>query len=341
MREALIIILIAAALSGIATPFVKRLACKWGVVDVPGDRRRIHTKTTPLMGGVAIYLSFILVLLLVKDMELKKRMGIIIGGTIITAGGLLDDKYNLKPVIKLCFQIAGTLALISSGVMIRFITNPLWGDESLSIGLLSIPITILWVVGITNALNLIDGLDGLAAGIACISSFTILVVALMNGRSSAAVMSAILCGAILGFLPYNYNPASIFLGDTGSQLLGFLLATIAMEGAIKSAAVFSIAVPILALGLPISDTLFAMIRRKVNGKPIMQGDRGHLHHRLLDMGLSQRKAVLIMYLISAVLGSFAILAMEISNDKAYFMLGCVICILVVVAWKLGFFKSKD
>jgi UDP-GlcNAc:undecaprenyl-phosphate GlcNAc-1-phosphate transferase len=154
-------------------------------------------------------------------------------------------------------------------------------------------------------------------------------------------MTAILSGAILGFLPYNFNPATIFMGDTGAQLLGFLLAAISMEGTIKSAAAFAIAVPILALGIPIYDTIFAVIRRKINGRPIMQADRGHLHHRLMDMGFTQRQTVIIMYLISAILGSFAIIAMQISNQRAYMVLTGVMLLLVLLAWKYGFFRHRE
>ena len=154
-------------------------------------------------------------------------------------------------------------------------------------------------------------------------------------------MTAILGAALLGFLPYNFNPASIFMGDTGSQLLGFLLATISMEGAIKSAAAFAIVVPVLALGLPIYDTLFAMIRRKVNGMPITQGDRGHLHHRLLDMGLNQKQAVLVMYLISSVLGCFSILAMQLSTQVSFILLIIVFIILNIDGWKYGFFEHRE
>mgnify|MGYP001598404706 CR=1 FL=1 len=174
-----------------------------------------------------------------------------------------------------------------------------------------------------------------------ICSVTIFIIAALNGRHEAALLTAVLSGSIFGFLPYNFNPASIFMGDTGSQLLGFLLAAISLEGTIKSATAFAIAVPILAFGLPIYDTMFAMIRRKVNGKPIMQADRGHLHHRLLDMGLTQRQVVIIMYLISAVLGGISIIAMQISSTRAYFLLTVVIIIITFAAWKYGFFKKRD
>ena len=248
----------------------------------------------------------------------------------------------MSPIKKIIFQLVAAICLIMFGLKIQFITNP-FDQSTLYVALhaFSIPITILWVIGITNALNLIDGLDGLAAGVALISCVTMFVIAVLNQRWEAAILTSILSGSILGFLPYNFNPASIFMGDIGSQLLGYLLAAISIEGAIKSATAFAIVVPILALGLPIYDTLFAMIRRKINGKPIMQADRGHLHHRLLDMGLTQRQAVIIMYLISAVLGSFAIIAMQISNQKSYFLLATIMLALILIAWKCGFFKHKE
>ncbi len=333
---------IAVAISAAATPLVRRLALKLEVIDLPKGKRKIHKKPIPLLGGLAIYLSFVLVMLL-KDGSLNaQEIGILIGATIIVIGGVVDDTIELRPRYKLLFQAAAAVVLIFFGVEISSVTNPLSnGDGYWNVGWLTVPLTVIWVIGITNALNLIDGLDGLAAGVALISSVTIFIIAILNNRADAAVLTAILSGAILGFLPYNFNPASIFMGDTGAQLLGFLLAAISIEGTIKSAAAFAIAVPILALGIPIYDTLFAVIRRKINGKPIMQADRGHLHHRLMDMGLTQRQVVLIMYLISAILGSIAIIAMQISNQRAYFILALIMVFLVLLALKCGFFKNRD
>ncbi|OAA91743.1 MraY family glycosyltransferase [Clostridium coskatii] len=328
--------------SVILTPFIKKLAIKLDIMDVPKDNRRIHNKPIPLIGGLAIYFSFIITLFLKTGKLTESETGLILGATIIVIGGLLDDKFDIKPWCKLLFQLAAAGVLIIYGIKIEIITNPFDGAyQFINIGVISIPLTIIWVIGITNALNLIDGLDGLAAGIAFISSITIFIIALLNNRYEAAVLTSILSGAILGFLPYNFNPASIFMGDTGAQLLGFLLAAISIEGAIKSAAAFSVAVPILALGIPIYDTLFAMIRRKINGRPIMQADRGHLHHRLLDMGLTQKQVVMIMYSISAVLGSISIIAMEINAQRSYFLLIIVMVILVLMAWKAGFFKHRE
>lgn len=336
------LVIVSTLISIAATPIIKRFAVKIKAIDVPRDERRIHKRPIPLLGGLAIYVSFIITLFLKEGVLNSSELGIIIGATIIVAGGVLDDMKDLKPGMKLIFQIAAASVLIISGVKINILTNPFGGlDGIIDISWFRVPLTLFWVVGITNAINLIDGLDGLAAGVSLISTITILVIALLNGRIEAAVLTAVLCGAILGFLPYNFNPASIFMGDTGAQLLGFLLAAISIEGTIKSATAFAISVPILALGLPIYDTLFAMIRRKINGKPISQGDRGHLHHRLLDLGLTQRQAVVIMYFISAVLGGISIIAMQISTVRSYFLMATVIIIIVFIAWKLGFFKHKE
>ena len=342
MQKLFIFISISTILSFILTPFIKRLAIYTKVISIPKVERNIHKKPIPLLGGLGIYISFILVLILKPGMLSYSEKGILIGATFIIIGGLIDDAMEIKPWQKLFFQLAAASTLIFYGVTITILTNPFSAGVSyVNIKLLYIPFTLIWIIGVTNAFNLIDGLDGLAAGIALISCVTIFIIAIMNNRMEAAIFTAILSGAILGFLPYNFNPASIFLGDTGSQLLGFLLAAISIKGAVKSAAAFAIAVPILALGLPIYDTIFAMIRRKLNGKPMMQGDRGHLHHRLMDMGLNQRQAVIIMYLISVVLGAIAIIAMQCTSSQAYFLLAIVLIVIISLAWKFGVFKQKE
>jgi len=342
MSNFYVLAIITALISMLITPLVKKLAIRVNAIDVPKDERRVHIKPIPVMGGLAIYISFVIGTILYNGVLTTSQTGIIIGATIIVIGGIIDDIKELRPKYKLLIQIIAAICLLMSGIKISMITNPFGGFYPfLSTGWINIPVTIIWIVGVTNAFNLIDGLDGLAAGIAFISCVTLMIVSILNGRLEAAFLTAVLSGAILGFLPYNFNPASIFMGDTGSQLLGFLLAAISIEGAIKSATAFVIAVPILAFGLPIYDTLFAMIRRKVNGNPIMQADKGHLHHRLLDMGLSQKQAVVIMYFISAILGGIAIIAMRMSTQRAYFLLTSVIVIIVFVAWKYGIFKQKE
>ncbi|MBZ9606394.1 undecaprenyl/decaprenyl-phosphate alpha-N-acetylglucosaminyl 1-phosphate transferase [Clostridium estertheticum] len=342
MSNRYILAIITALISFIITPLVKKLAIKVNAIDIPKDERRVHNKPIPVMGGLAIYIAFVIGTILYNGILTTSQIGIIIGATIIVIGGIIDDIKDLSPKYKVLIQVIAAICLLVSGIRISTVTNPFREFYPyLSIGWVYIPVTIIWIVGVTNAFNLIDGLDGLAAGIAFISSVTLMIVSLLNGRLEAAFLTAVLSGAVLGFIPYNFNPASIFMGDTGSQLLGFLLAAISIEGAIKSATSFVIAVPILAFGLPIYDTLFAMIRRKVNGKSMMQADKGHLHHRLLDMGLSQKQAVIIMYFISAVLGGIAIIAMQISNQRAYFLLASVMVIIVLVAWKYGIFQQKE
>lgn len=337
----LFLLIISTLISLCTIPFVKKLAYKVGAIDIPKDDRKIHKSPIPRMGGLGIFISFVVTILLFTGEVERFEIAFVIGATIIVIGGIIDDIYEIKPIAKLLIQIVAALVLVCAGVNINMLSNPFSGMNSMiDIRLLSIPITILWVVGVTNAFNLIDGLDGLAGGVAFISSATIFVIALNSGRGSVAALTIILCGAIAGFLPYNFNPASIFMGDTGSQLLGFLLAAISVEGTVKSATAFAVAVPLLTLGLPLYDTFFAVVRRKINGKPISQADRGHLHHRLLDIGLSQKKAVLVMYIISIILGVIAVFAMELSASKAYILLAFVLLVIVAVAYKCGFFKIK-
>lgn len=337
-----ILFIIAMIISFAFTPLVKRLAIKLDIIDVPKDERRIHKKPIPLIGGLSIYISFSVMLIGTGYMT-DEKLGVLIGGTIILIGGLLDDKYDLRPAHKLIFQVAAALVLIFMGVEISLLTNPFTKYISM-FNLekwLSVPITLLWIVGVTNAFNLIDGLDGLASGLALISSVSMFIVSMITGRYEAVLLCSILSGSILGFLPYNFNPASIFLGDTGSQLLGFLLSSIAIIGAVKSATAITLAVPIIVLGVPIYDTAFAIIRRKLNGKPIMQADKGHIHHRLLALGYSQKKVVIIMYVISGILGLISILAASMSSKVSYIFMLIVIIILFVIAIKFGFIKNSD
>jgi UDP-GlcNAc:undecaprenyl-phosphate GlcNAc-1-phosphate transferase len=334
------VFLLSIIIAAVSTPFVRRLAYRFNAIDIPKDERRIHNKPIPRMGGLAIYFAFVICSLIFSHFD-KRVIGIIIGGTIIVIMGIMDDIKELKPLPKLAFQIAAALVLIGFGISVKSITVPFsQGEGSLYIGYLGIPITLFWVVGITNAINLIDGLDGLACGIGLISSLTLFGVALISGRDISVLLTVVLAGACMGFLPYNFNPASIFMGDTGAQFLGFALAAISIQGAIKSAAAVAVAVPILALGLPIYDTLFAMVRRKINKRPIMEADRGHLHHKLLDMGLKQRQVVYIMYVISGLLGVTSLLAMELPNKKSYTLLIVVCSIVLAFAVEIGLFNRK-
>ena len=290
-----------------ATPIVKSFAVKVGAMDVPKDERRVHDHPIPRMGGMAIFLGFLLSVVLFVPID-RQMQGILIGCVIIVAAGAIDDIVPMKWWVKLLAEIAAAVVAVCHGVVIEVFMNPNIFSEnaSLFLGYLSIPITICWIVGITNAVNLIDGLDGLACGVSTISSLTMLAVAMLLGEGYVAIVLAALVGACLGFIPYNLNPAKIFMGDTGSLLLGFTLSTVSVIAMFKFYAIITFVVPILALALPLFDTLFAIIRRLLKGQNPMKPDRGHLHHRLIDLGLSQKQAVAVLYCLSAMLGLTAV-----------------------------------
>jgi UDP-GlcNAc:undecaprenyl-phosphate GlcNAc-1-phosphate transferase len=332
MKTYIYAFIVALVISYILTPFVKKLAWKAGAVDIPKDERRVHTKPIPRIGGLAIYIAFIVTVLITMPVT-DNIKGVIIGGTLITILGVLDDIYNLPAKIKLLGQVAAAGILVYFGIKVEWVTNPL--GDMVYLGKLSIPITIFWIVGVTNTLNFIDGLDGLAAGIASIASFTLMLVALNEGLGPVVILTAALAGGAVGFLPFNFNPAKIFMGDTGAMFLGYVLAAISVMGAIKSATAIALAVPILALGLPIFDTAFAILRRAINGYPVMKADKDHLHHRLLAIGLTQRQTVLIMYSISAALGMSAIALSEMGLLQAGFILIVLITLLVIAGRQWG------
>ena len=289
------------------TPIVKAFAQKVGAMDNPDGARRIHTHPIPRMGGMAIFFGFLLSVVLFAEIS-KPVQGILIGCVIIVAIGVLDDIISVRWWVKMAAQFAAAIIAVAHGVMIEGIMNPnvFAAENTLLIGYLSIPVTIIWIVGGTNAVNLIDGLDGLACGVSAISSVTMLTVALMVAEPNIALLLAALTGGCLGFIPYNLNPAKIFMGDTGALLLGYVLATVSILGLFKFYAVMTFLVPVMALALPLFDTAFAIIRRLLKGQSPMAPDRGHLHHRLIDHGLSQKQAVAVLYAISAMMGLTAV-----------------------------------
>lgn len=300
-------LLCAMVVSFILSPLVKSFAYKIGAIDVPKDNRRMHKKPVPRLGGLAIFLGFIFSLLLFVPIDFHLQ-GILLGSVIIVVLGVVDDRAALRAWFKFIIQILAALVAISHGVMINVLSNPniLSHNPYWSLGWLSIPITLLWIVGITNSVNLIDGLDGLANGVSTISALTMLVIALLVSEGQTALIMASLVGACVGFMPYNKNPAQMFMGDTGSTFLGYILATVSIQGLFKYYAVISFAVPFLILGLPMFDTLFAIIRRLMHGQNPMSPDRGHIHHRLIDMGLNQKQAVAALYVVSSILGLSAV-----------------------------------
>ena len=318
---ALAALLTAALVAVISTPVVRSLAFRVGAVDVPRDTRRMHDHPIPRMGGLAIFFGFILSVLIFLPLTSELR-GMLLGGVIIVILGIFDDIFALPALPKLLVQIGAALIAVLEGNRIEFLSNPNIFSSSpyWELGWLSVPITVLWIVAITNSVNLIDGLDGLACGVSTISSMTLLVIALAVSEAEVAILMAALAGACIGFLPYNLNPAKIFMGDTGSTFLGYVLAVVSIQGLFKYATIISFAVPFLLMGLPIFDTCFAILRRVSHGQSPMSPDRGHIHHRLIDMGLSQKQAVAVLYVISAILGLSAVVLTTNGVTKAMIFL---------------------
>ncbi|MDX6154086.1 MraY family glycosyltransferase [Marinococcus sp. PL1-022] len=279
----------------ILTPLVKKLAFLIGATDNPNDRK-VHTGEMARLGGLAIYVSFILGLFILKP-ENEYLPFIFAGGTLVFLIGALDDIKEQSAKVKLIAQLAAAIIVIVGGVQLEFINLPFGGV--LELGFLSIPITLLWIIGITNAINLIDGLDGLSAGVSAIVLATISALSIVQGDIFIVAMAIALLGGTLGFLVHNFHPAKLFMGDSGALFLGFMIAVIALLG-FKNVTVFSLIVPLLILAVPISDTLFAIIRRALQKQSFSTPDKSHLHHCLLRLGYSHRQTVLIIYLISAI-----------------------------------------
>ena len=312
---------VAMVVSFISTPVVKALAQRMGAVDVPKDDRRMHNHPIPRMGGLAIFFGFLLSTLIFVPMDEQYR-GMLMGAVIIVVLGIFDDIYSLPASFKFVVQIVAALMAVFSGNVISAISNPnIFSQNPVwELGWLKYPVTIIWIVAITNAVNLIDGLDGLACGVATISSMTLLVIAMVAAELPVALLMAALAGGSIGFLPYNMNPAKIFMGDTGSTFLGFVLAVVSIQGLFKLYTIISFAVPFLMLGLPIFDTAFAFIRRIAHGQNPMHADRSHVHHSLIDMGFSQKQAVAVLYLISVILGLSAVVLTTSGPLKAMVLL---------------------
>ena len=285
------------AVSVLATPLAKKLAYKFHAVDYP-RARGMNKEPVPRLGGVAIvmgYLAALFVLVFFEpELRTKQFAGFTVGAVIIVITGMLDDVYQLSAKLKLLIQILVAVIVVVTGTQLDFIMWPIWRY----LKPFSPFITVFWIVGLINAVNLIDGLDGLAAGVTAIASTTLAVLCTISGSTLAAILTITLSGAALGFLPRNFAPAEIYMGDTGSMFLGYMLAVCSCIGVFKSYAILSVILSVLAMALPILDTSFAMIRRAVNHRPIMSPDRGHMHHRLVDMGYSSKQAVIILYLLS-------------------------------------------
>ena len=324
---------VAAVLSYFFTPPVKNFAHKVGAIDVPKDARRMHKKPIPRLGGLAIYGGFLCSILIFGQLD-ETMLCVLLGAAIIVALGIFDDVLALGAKLKFVVQIvAAAIPVCIGDLQIGLFTNlnPLSDTPFVHLGILAVPVTIIWIVGITNAVNLIDGLDGLAVGVSSIAAITMLAVALLTGNMPIAITMAALAGACIGFMPYNLNPAKIFMGDTGSTFLGYMLATVSIMGLFKFYAVISFAVPFLILGLPIFDTANAIIRRVAAGRSPMSPDRGHVHHKLIDMGFNQKQAVASLYAISATLGLTAVVLTSSGEVKAIVLLLAVLAAILVGA----------
>ena len=335
----LLALLVALVVSFLMTPIVKTFAYKVGAIDVPKDARRMHKTPIPRLGGLAIFIGFMVSILLFVEITAEMR-SILLGAVIIVVLGVVDDIMALPALLKFVVQIVAALIPATHGVVIQAFSNPnVFSDNPYWVlGNLSVPLTVLWIVAITNAVNLIDGLDGLANGVSAISATTVLVIALIGGQFQVAVVMAALVGACVGFMPYNMNPAKMFMGDTGATFLGYILATMSIQGLFKFYAIISFAVPFLILGLPIFDTAFAFIRRIAHGQSPMHADRSHIHHRLIDMGLNQKQAVATLYVSSAILGLSAVV-LTTSGEGRAMLLFLVLCIVAVVAARVVFPKE--
>ncbi|MBA2877222.1 UDP-GlcNAc:undecaprenyl-phosphate GlcNAc-1-phosphate transferase [Anoxybacillus kamchatkensis] len=304
------------------TPLVIKFAIKIGAIDKPNERK-VHQRVMPRLGGLAIFLG-VIAGYCVTGLYNEKITAIATGACIIVMLGVLDDLFEITPKVKLLGQIVAAIIVVSSGLTIDFISIPY--VSKIELGLLSIPVTIFWIIGVTNAINLIDGLDGLAAGVSSISIATIAIMAASYHKVLILTLSLILLGATISFLFYNFHPAKIFMGDTGSLFLGYSIAILSLLGLYKSVTLFSFIVPIIILGVPVFDTTFAIIRRVVNKRPISAPDKSHLHHRLLALGFSHRTTVLIIYGLGIL---FSVSAIMFSSATLWGSLGIVFGLLVV------------
>lgn len=323
-----LLFILAFGLSYSLTPWARKLSQKMGMVDVP-NHRKVHKIPVPYGGGIAIFLGFLLALFFLFPLS-KHIIAFVLAASILVACGIYDDSKGLSAIPKFIIQSLAALIVIWAGISIDM--GVLLRGRLSDFQFLAIPLTYFWLVGITNAINLIDGLDGLAAGVSTISAFTLAVVSWMNGSNEVATLALILGAASLGFLPHNFR-SRVFMGDAGSMFLGFSLAVFSVLGSVKLAAAFSLFVPVMILAIPIFDTLFAIFRRLASHQSIFEGDKKHLHHRLLEMGFSPLQTVIFIYLLSFLFGAIAIFSAMIRPRDAYivFLISFVAIFLIIIS----------
>jgi len=312
------------------TPLIKKLAIRIGAVDKP-NQRKVHMKVMPRLGGLAIYISFIAGVLLFQP-DSSHSLPILLGSLIIVITGMVDDVRELSPRVKLIGQLAAALVVVLSGIHVEFINLPFGGQ--LEFGIFSIPLTILWIVGVTNAINLIDGLDGLAAGVSSIALLTISGMAIIMGDAYVTVLGLILMASTIAFLFYNFYPAKIFMGDTGALFLGYMISVLSLLG-FKNVTFISLIIPALILGVPISDTFFAIIRRLVHKQPLSAPDKSHLHHCLLRLGFSHRQVVLIIYAIAAMFSLAAFIFSMATLWGSLIFIGVILITIEIFVESIG------
>lgn len=325
--------LVALAVTFVLTPVVKNFAIRIGAVDKP-DARKVHHGLIPRLGGLAIYVGFMVSVIATIGFTYE-MVGIMVGATFLIAVGIADDVYSLPPKVKLLGQIiAAAIPVVIFNINIEWIDVPRLGIIYLP-EIISLPLTIFWIIGFVNTVNLIDGLDGLAAGIATIASIAIALLAFQMGQWVAAAAMIAMTGACLAFLQYNFNPAKIFMGDTGSMFLGYIISAVSVMGSMKTVATAVLIVPLLALTVPITDTLLAIVRRKSSGVPIFSPDKNHLHHRLLAKGLNQKQVVLVMYALTAFFSCTALIVIHLSLWIGIAIVAIALILFVLWARKLG------
>ena len=325
--------LAAFALSLAMTPLARHMARRVGALSYPNERS-VHKIPIPHLGGVAIYVSSVIPVFFFGPIDQTAKLGLVFGGLVILVVGLIDDFITLKPWQKLIGQVLSACAVMVAGVDISFITNPLSGKLTV-LGLAAVPLTFFWVISFENLVNLSDGLDGLAAGVTAITAAVIVFASVRAGAYGIPPAAAAVAGSVLGFLPYNFHPASIFMGDAGAMYLGLALAVLSVQGLVKSAVFLSVLAPLLTMIVPISDTAFAIVRRKLSGTPVSSADHDHLHHRLLELGIGQRRAVVSIYLVSLVFGALGLVSGFAPLASSAPIAGIAVLGLFAVAYKAG------
>ncbi len=313
-----LIVALSASLAALSTPFVIRFAHAVGAVDIPNDRKVSTREAMPLLGGLAVAFGYMAGLMaatqLIEAPGLSRElMGFVAGALVIIFTGLVDDRFEMRPVVKLVFQILAAAIVVEAGYRIDLFSNLITG-ETVAVPLwIMWPVSIIWIVGVTNAMNLIDGLDGLSAGVGAIIAGTLTIICWQAGQWVGVVIGLALFGALIGYLPFNFPPARIFLGDTGSLLIGFALSVLALEGYRKTA-LLAFIVPLLALAVPLLDTALSILRRLRSGKGVFSADRLHMHHRLLHREGSHRSAVLMLYFLTT---CFCMIALSFSRIQGW------------------------